>query len=99
MGFWGYKHGTSGNRNVMTVTAGGKDGGYALRMYTINRVSNSGVTLTCKECSHNIRITEFDDRLGSPRTQAAGAMLKHVLHEHGKVPIGRPLPQVMERWR
>lgn len=68
-------------------------------MYTINRVPSNGVTLTCKECSHALRVNEFDDRLGSPRSQAARAMLKHVSNEHGKVPIGRPLPQTMERWR
>jgi hypothetical protein len=67
-------------------------------MYTINRVTSSGVTLICKECSHTVRVTEFDDRQGSRRSQAARAMLKHVRNEHGKVLIGRPLPQTMERW-
>jgi hypothetical protein len=69
-------------------------------MYTINRAprSGSGVTLTCNECSHTVRVNEFDHRLGSARTQAACAMLKHVRNEHGKEPIGEPLPQIKERW-
>jgi hypothetical protein len=69
-------------------------------MYTINRVprSRGGVTLTCNECSHTEHVNEFDDRLGSRRTQAAGAMLKHVRKEHSKEPIRNPKPQIMERW-
>jgi hypothetical protein len=65
-------------------------------MYTINRDA-SGITLTCNECLHTVRVSEFDDKLGSPRTQAASAMLKHTYNEHGKEPM-KPLPQVMERW-
>jgi hypothetical protein len=68
-----------------------------LVMYTINKDA-SGVTLTCKECLHTVRVNEFDDRLGSSRTQAARAMLKHARNEHGKEPIGNPKPQTMERW-
>jgi len=69
-------------------------------MYTINRVprDNSGVTLTCNECSHTLRVNQFDDRLGSLRTQAARAMLQHVCNEHGKEPMGKPLTQTMERY-
>ena len=59
--------------------------------------SRSGVTLTYHECSHTVRVNEFDARLGSRRTQAARAMLKHVRNEHGKDPIGTPKPQIMER--
>jgi hypothetical protein len=44
-----------------------------------------------------VRVNKFTHRLGSPRTQAARAMLEHVRSEHGKEPIGKPLPQVMER--
>jgi len=66
-------------------------------MYTISRDA-SGVTLTCNTCSHTVRLNEFDDKLGSPRTQAASAMLKHAYNEHGKESIGKPLPQIMERW-
>jgi hypothetical protein len=65
-------------------------------MYTINTDAN-GVTLTCNQCSHTVRVSEFDDKLGSPRTQAASAMLKHTYNEHGNEPIGKPLPQIMER--
>jgi hypothetical protein len=49
-------------------------------MYTINKDA-SGVTLTCNECSHTVRVNEFDDRLGSRRTQAARAM-RFFLHSH-----------------
>jgi hypothetical protein len=66
-------------------------------MYTINRDA-SGVVLTCNKCSHTVRVSEFDHKPGSPRTQAASAMLKHVCNQHGKEPIGKPLPQIMERW-
>jgi hypothetical protein len=65
--------------------------------YTINKDA-SGVTLTCNKCLHVVRVNEFDGKLGSPRTQAASAMLKHTCNEHGKEPIGKHLPQVMERW-
>jgi hypothetical protein len=42
-------------------------------MYTINKVprSRSGVPLTCNECSHTLRVNEFEDTLGSCRTQPA----------------------------
>jgi len=66
-------------------------------MYTINKDA-SGVILVCLECPHTERVNEFDDRLGSRRTQAAGAMLKHVRNEHGKESIGNPKAQIMERW-
>ena len=65
-------------------------------MYRITKNAN-GVTLTCNECPHTERVNEFDDGLGSRRTQAARAMLKHVSNEHGKQPIGKPKSQVMER--
>ena len=68
-------------------------------MYTINRAprDNNNVILTCNECSHTLCVNQFDGRLGSPRTQAARAMLQHVRNEHGKEPIGRPLTP-MERY-
>jgi hypothetical protein len=66
-------------------------------MCTINRDA-SGLTLTCNECLHTVRVKEFNHRLGSPRTQAASAMLKHVRNEHGRGPIGKPPAQTMERW-
>ncbi len=66
-------------------------------MYRITKDA-CGVILVCLACPHTERVNEFNDRLGSRRTQAAGAMLKHVRNEHGKEPIGKPLPQTMERW-
>jgi hypothetical protein len=66
-------------------------------MYTINRDA-SGVILVCLDCPHTERVNKFDGNLGSTRTQAARAMLKHVRNEHGKEPIGNPKPQTMERW-
>ena len=66
-------------------------------MYTINKDA-SGVILVCLDCPHTVRVNEFDDRLGCRRTQAARAMLKHIQNDHGKEPIGKPKPQIMERW-
>jgi hypothetical protein len=66
-------------------------------MYTISKDA-SGVILVCLDCSHTERVNEFDDRFGSRRTQAARAMLKHARNEHGKELIGKPKPQIMERW-
>jgi hypothetical protein len=66
-------------------------------LYTIHRDAN-GVILTCNECLHTVRVNKFTHRLGSPRTQAARAMLEHVRSEHGKEPIGKPKPQIMQRW-
>jgi hypothetical protein len=69
-------------------------------MYTINRIprSSSDVTLTCNKCSHILRVNQFDDRLGSRRTQAARAMLTHVRIEHCQEPIITPKPPTMQRW-
>jgi hypothetical protein len=65
-------------------------------MYRITKDA-SGVILVCLSCPHTERVNEFDDRLGSRRTQAARAMLKHSRNEHGKVPTGKSKPQIMER--
>jgi hypothetical protein len=69
-------------------------------MYTINRIPGSTreVTLTCNRCSHILPINQFDDRLGSRRTQAARAMLSHIRDEHCKDPTVKPLPPTAERW-
>jgi hypothetical protein len=69
-------------------------------MYTINRApkSRSGVTLTCSQCPHTVRVNEFDDKVGCARTKAAQAMLQHVHNEHGEKQTGKPTPQTMERW-
>ena len=66
-------------------------------MYTINK-DTSGVIFICLQCAHTEHVNEFDDRLGSRRTQAARAMLQHARNEHCKEPIGKPKPQIMERW-
>jgi hypothetical protein len=86
-----------GNRKAITITLGGEGSAYARVMYTINQDA-SGVILVCHDCPYTEHVNEFDDRLGSRRTQAAGAMLKHVRKEHAKAPIGNPKPQIMERW-
>jgi hypothetical protein len=86
---------------VIIFTPGGKWQGVCFGvMYTINRAprSRNGVTLTCNECSHTVRVNEFDHRLASPRAQAARAMLEHVRNEHAKEPIGKPQSQIKERW-
>ena len=89
------------NPGVITITRRGKP----LRvcsgmMYRINRLpgSWSDVTLTCNQCSHTVRINEFDGSLASRRTQAARAMLEHLRNQHRKEPIPKPKLQTMERW-
>jgi len=66
-------------------------------MYAIKKDA-SGVILLCLDCPHTVRVNEFDDRLGSRRTQAARAMLKHLRNEHGKEWEGKPKSQIIERW-
>jgi hypothetical protein len=84
----------------MTITQGESGCEYARKMYTINRAPKNRrcVTLKCNQCSHTVRVNEFNDMLGCARTQAAQAMLKHVHNEHDKAPTGRPMPQTLERW-
>jgi hypothetical protein len=53
-------------------------------MYNISRSKTGSVVLKCKVCSHSERVNEFDDRQGSRRTQAAQAMLRHTLTDHGR---------------
>jgi hypothetical protein len=67
-------------------------------MYNIERSKTGGVVLGCKVCSHVERVNEFDDRLGSRRTQAARAMLTHTRSEHGREPVGRPMSKTLESW-
>jgi hypothetical protein len=67
-------------------------------MYNISRSKTGGVVLQCKVCSHSERVNEFDDRLGSRRTQAAQAMLRHTRTDHGREPIGRPMAKALELW-
>jgi hypothetical protein len=65
-------------------------------MYNISRSKTGGVVLKCKVCSHSECVNEFDDRLGSRRTQAAQAMLRHTLTDHGREPMGRPMSKALE---
>jgi hypothetical protein len=67
-------------------------------MYNISRSKTGGVVLQCKVCSHSERVNEFDDRLGSRRTQAAQAMLRHTRNDHGREPMGRPMSKALELW-
>jgi hypothetical protein len=67
-------------------------------MYNILRGKSGGVVLKCKSCSHAERVNEFDDRLGSRRTQAAQAMLNHTRNDHGREPVGKPMAKVLESW-
>ena len=53
-------------------------------MYMISR-DDSGVILICLECPHIEGVSMFDGNLGSRRTQAAQAMLKHTQKEHFKL--------------
>jgi len=65
-------------------------------IYSIKK-DMTGVILVCLDCPHTLRVSEFDVRLGSPRTQAARAMLEHLRHDHGKEPTGKSKAQTMER--
>jgi hypothetical protein len=67
-------------------------------VYNIERSKTGGVVLACKACSHIERVNEFDDRLGSRRTQAAQAMLTHTRSEHSRESVGRPMSKVLESW-
>jgi hypothetical protein len=67
-------------------------------MYNISRSDSGGVVLKCKTCSHSENVNEFDERLGSRRTQAAQAMLNHTRHDHGREPVGKPMPKALESW-
>ena len=67
-------------------------------MYNIQRSKTGGVVLKCKVCFHVERVNEFDDRLGSRRTQAAQAMLNHTRNDHGRELVGRPMPKALELW-
>jgi hypothetical protein len=48
--------------------------------------------------AHSERVNEFDERLGSRRTQAAQAMLNHARNDHGREPVGnKPMPKALAR--
>ena len=71
---------------------------YTRFMYNISRSDSGGVVLKCKACPHSESVNEFDDRQGSRRTQAAQAMLNHTRNDHGREPVGRPMPEALESW-
>jgi hypothetical protein len=50
-------------------------------MYTISKVPE-GIILTCKNCTHIERVSQFNLSLGSQRTQAARAMQAHSRDKH-----------------
>jgi hypothetical protein len=55
-------------------------------MYTISKVLE-GIILTCQDCTHIERVSQFNLSLGSQRTQAAQAMQAHSRHEHNTGPL------------
>ena len=50
-------------------------------MYTISKVLE-GIILTCHDCTHIERVSQFSLSLGSQRTQAARAMQAHSRDKH-----------------
>lgn len=68
-------------------------------MCTIGKTSE-GVVLICEDCGHFERVTQFDQQIGSQRTQAARAMEMHSLVMHN-IPLLKSVPKnygVMEGW-
>jgi hypothetical protein len=68
-------------------------------MYTISKVLE-GVILTCKDCTHIERVSQFSLSLGSQRTQAAQAMQAHSRDKHNAALL-KLLPKkygVMAQW-
>jgi ribosome-binding protein aMBF1 (putative translation factor) len=64
-------------------------------MYTISKVME-GIILTCQDCAHIERVSQFNLSLGSQRTQAAQAMQAHSRHEHDMEPLLELLPNKYE---
>jgi len=64
-------------------------------MYTINKVPDD-IILTCQDCTHIERVSQFNLSLGSQRTQAAQAMQAHSRHEHNAGPLLDLLPNKYE---
>jgi hypothetical protein len=82
----------------MSITWTGRASRYTRFMYNILRSDARGVVLKCKVCPHTESVNEFDDSKGSRRTQAAQAMLNHTRNDHGREPVGRPMPEARESW-
>jgi hypothetical protein len=64
-------------------------------MYTISKVLE-GVILTCQDCAHIERVSQFNLCLGSQRTQAAQAMQAHSRQEHHMGSLLERLPNKYE---
>jgi hypothetical protein len=64
-------------------------------MYTIGKVLED-IILTCKNCNHTERVSQFNLSLGSQRTQAAQAMQAHSRRKHNTGPLLEPLPNKYE---
>jgi hypothetical protein len=61
-------------------------------MYTISKETDS-IVLICHDCSHSEHVDSFDERLGSPRTQAARAMQDHSREKHGIGSVLKSIPK------
>ena len=64
-------------------------------MYTINKIRDD-IILTCRDCAHIERVSQFNLSLGNQRTQAAQAMQAHSRHEHNAGPLLKLLPNKYE---
>jgi hypothetical protein len=64
-------------------------------MYTIRKIQED-IILTCQDCAHIERVSQFSLSLGSQRTQAAQAMQAHSRHEHNAGPLLELLPNKYE---
>jgi hypothetical protein len=64
-------------------------------MYTISKVLED-IILTCEDCTHVERVSQFNLSLGSQRTQAAQAMQAHSRHEHIAGQLLELLPNKLE---
>ena len=64
-------------------------------MYTISKVLED-IILTCQDCTHIERVSQFNLSLGSQRTQAAQAMQTNSRHEHYTGPLLELLPNKYE---
>ena len=64
-------------------------------MYTIRKILED-IILTCQDCTHIERVSQFSLSLGSQRTQAAQAMQAHTRHEHHTGSLLELLPNKCE---
>ena len=62
-------------------------------MYTIGKVLE-GIILTCQDCTHIERVSQFNPNLGNQRTQAAQAMQKHSRAKHNAGPLLNPPEEI-----